>query len=157
MSNSMQAEVDFRRRDGRAPNEQPEAFVSSRHRLDDDDEIEVFLCPSSGYMSTCIMHVSNLVCGKPPSHSPVYIASAQSRCLTWSACVGGLSWSQEARRFGEEPSEADGDGDADSRRDGLGARHDGVHTVQVKRNACYITSQFCSYHHLICSLLNGFL
>lgn len=47
MSNSMQAEADFRRRDGRAPNEQPEAFVSSRHRLDDDDEIEVFLYPSS--------------------------------------------------------------------------------------------------------------
>ena len=136
MSNSMQAEADFRRRDGRAPNEQPEAFVSSRHRLDDDDEIEVFLHPSSGYMS------NPSVCGKQASHLPVYIASAQSRCLTWSACVGGLSWSQEARRFGEEPAEADGDGDADSGRDGLGARRDGVHTVQVKRNACYITSQF---------------
>ena len=43
MANSMSGDVEVRRRDGRAPNEQP---TSSRHGLDDDDdEIEVFLPP----------------------------------------------------------------------------------------------------------------
>ena len=56
--NSMTGDVEVRRRDGRANYEQPEAFVSSRHRMDDDDdEIEVFL-PAGQHARVNARHAS---------------------------------------------------------------------------------------------------
>ena len=77
--NSMTGDVEVRRRDGRANYEQPEAFVSSRHRMDDDDdEIEVFL-PAGQHARVNARHAS------PGWSSLRALSLALSRAYRWDA------------------------------------------------------------------------